>query len=159
MRIERKTWESNQFRSAEQARAYARAREIEGNFHQLGRDIATLDNSPQDFNSRPGEITLVDVRLPKGAPKPPYDRTIVDDIKETRFTGSVSLDANNNPTTLSMDDGGAILAPSILAYHHNGLLGWGQDRLVIEQTECQQHQTEIATFFADGSIEFSTTSR
>ena len=153
MRIERTAWQNNQFFNAEEAGGYARAREIQDNFHHVAKDIAQLDNSSLDHNATPGFIVLTQACLSRSPQNPagPVEAT-VEQIERAQFTGELTLDTNNNPTTLTMEVGSEF--PYITAHHSKGFLGLGQDRLVVEQAEFGCSFAEVATFFADGTVDY-----
>ena len=131
---------------------------MRADFDAVSKDVVSLDHrSGIDDNLNKGSVVLRDVNILQAVPghvvKPSRAEkmTPVSNL-EASATGEAHIDNSGRVDSMNLHGEGGT---ELLAAHSNGFLGAGKDRLVLTERKPDADGTEVATYFADGSLAYT----
>lgn len=154
MKVAPSEYNNNQFKNANQARCYARAKEMQATYTQLSADVLSLDNKDGiDFNSDKGFVVLNKAKLNESKPSGSPIVKMMDPAHGISCEATGELKVNDQGKSEFRLSG---YGHTMLAEYNHGLFGLGQERLELTAFKPGSAMSETAVFFADGTVAYET---
>ena len=154
MKVTPSEYNNNQFKNANQARCYQRAKEMETAYSQLSTDVLTLDNKEGvDCNSDKGFVVLNKAKLSNAKPSGSPMVKMMDPVHGISCEATGELKLNEEGKSEFRLSG---YGHTMLAEYNHGLFGLGQERLELTAFKPGSAMSETATFFSDGTVAYET---